>query len=49
VGALRDNTLKNMVYSAHKYKIKKGDKVILWVSGKDAGCYALGVVTWMLS
>jgi len=27
--------------TAHKDKIKKGDKVILWMTGNESGCYAL--------
>jgi uncharacterized protein YihD (DUF1040 family) len=27
--------------NAHKKDIKKGDKVIIWMVGKDSGCYAL--------
>lgn len=30
--------------SAHKDKIQPGDKVILWVAGKNAGCYAFAEV-----
>lgn len=30
---------------AHKNKIRIGDRVILWVTGTDAGCYALAEVT----
>lgn len=31
--------------TAHKEKIQKGDKVILWVCGKDSGCYGLAEIT----
>lgn len=31
--------------TAHKNEIKTGDKVILWVTGKDSGCYGLCTVT----
>jgi len=31
--------------TAHKKEIKKGDKVILWVTGNNAGCYGLCTVT----
>lgn len=31
--------------TAHKSKIKSGDKVILWVTGKSSGCYGLCTVT----
>ena len=30
--------------SAHKKDIRKGDKVIIWVTGKDCGCYGLCTV-----
>lgn len=42
--ALKDNALKTWLISAHKSDIKKGDKVILWVTGQYSGCYALGTV-----
>ena len=41
VGSLREGALKTWSIAAHKDKIKKGDKVILWVTGDQAGCYAL--------
>ncbi|MEP6646614.1 MAG: AAA family ATPase [Saprospiraceae bacterium] len=43
--ALTNKKLNSWTISAHKDKIKKGDKVILWVTGKKAGCYALAKVT----
>lgn len=43
--AIRSNLLHDWTVAAHKDKIKKGDKVILWVTGKKAGCYALARVT----
>jgi hypothetical protein len=43
--AVRSNLLHDWTVAAHKEKIKKGDKVILWVTGKKAGCYALARVT----
>ena len=39
--ALRDNILTDWTISAHKDKIKVGDKVILWITGSKSGCYAL--------
>jgi len=45
VGALRDNAVKTWSVKAHKSKIKTGDKVILWSTGADSGCYALGTVS----
>jgi len=35
----------NWTVASHKDKIKIGDKVILWVTGKNAGCYALAEIT----
>ncbi|MCD8453785.1 EVE domain-containing protein [Tenacibaculum finnmarkense genomovar ulcerans] len=43
--ALKNNHLESWRISAHKDKIKKGDKAILWQSGKNAGCYALLEIT----
>jgi len=43
--ALRNNLIEDWTVSAHKDKIKVGDKVVLWISGKKAGCYALAEVT----
>lgn len=43
--AIRENLLHDWTVSAHKDKIKIGDKVILWITGKSAGCYALAEVT----
>jgi hypothetical protein len=41
VGSLQAGALKSWSVSAHKDKIKEGDKVILWVTGDASGCYAL--------
>jgi hypothetical protein len=35
----------NWSVHSHKDKIKIGDKIILWVTGRNAGCYALAKVT----
>ena len=43
-GAMNNNALKTWSVRAHKDKIKKGDKVILWVSGENAGCCGLAEV-----
>jgi len=45
VGSLNDNVLTTWSVKAHEDKIKIGDKIILWVTGKEQGCYALGEVT----
>jgi len=39
------NNIGSWSVSAHKDKIQEGDKVILWVAGKDAGCYAFAETT----
>jgi len=44
VAALNSNAVKTWTVSAHKGKIKKGDKFILWQTGANAGCYALGTI-----
>lgn len=43
--ALSQEILTDWTVSAHKEKIKIGDKVILWITGDQAGCYALAEVT----
>lgn len=43
--ALREEILTDWTVSAHKDKIKVGDKVILWITGDQSGCYALAEVT----
>lgn len=42
--AIKQDALKTWTVTAHKDKIKEGDKVIIWLSGKDVGCYALAEV-----
>ena len=42
--ALAADAVATFAIKAHKKAIKIGDKVILWQSGKKAGCYALGTV-----
>jgi hypothetical protein len=42
--AVRRNHLKTWKVTAHKQRIKKGDKVIMWMTGSEAGCYALATV-----
>ncbi len=39
--ALAAEALLSFAIKSHKKSIKKGDKIILWQSGKNAGCYAL--------
>ncbi len=45
VKSLEDNALQTWRVSAHAERIKLGDMVILWVTGAQAGCYALLKVT----
>jgi len=44
VSALNNNAVSTWTVSAHKDKIKEGDKFILWLTGANAGCYALGTI-----
>lgn len=43
--AVHEDVLHDWTVTAHKDKIKTGDKVILWLTGKRAGCYALARIT----
>lgn len=45
VDAIKDGVLKAWSVKSHKSEISIGDKIILWVSGKNSGCYALAEVT----
>ncbi len=45
VGALKANVLTNWQVAAHNDKIKIGDKIILWMTGGNSGCYGLAEVT----
>lgn len=45
INALKAGHLKSWKVAAHKDKINVGDKVIIWQTGKSAGCYALAEVT----
>lgn len=42
--ALAAEDLQTFSVKAHKKKIKKGDKIILWQAGKHTGCYGLATV-----
>ncbi|MFO8054778.1 MAG: EVE domain-containing protein [Bacteroidales bacterium] len=44
VASLKEKALKTWSVTTHKDKITKGDKVILWITGSKAGCYALCTV-----
>lgn len=43
--AFENQLLTDWTVTNHKDKVKPGDKVIIWISGKKAGCYALAEVT----
>ena len=43
--ALRAEVLETFAVKAHWRSIQKGDKVIIWQTGKEAGVYALAEVT----
>ena len=45
ITALKDDALVTWSIFAHKNKIRKGDKAIIWVTGNGAGCYALCEIT----
>ena len=45
IKSLKENNLTTWSVSAHKKRIKKGDKFILWATGSNSGCYALGTIT----
>ncbi|MCL8009401.1 EVE domain-containing protein [Gelidibacter japonicus] len=43
--ALNNDHLKSWKIAAHREKIEIGDKIIIWQTGDEAGCYALAEVT----
>lgn len=43
--ALQAGALHTFAVTAHKGDIEEGDRVILWQSGREAGCYGLATVT----
>lgn len=45
ISSISDNALETWSVKAFKNEIKKGDKVIIWVSDERPGCYALCEVT----
>jgi len=42
--AIKANAIHSWTVSAHRDKIKDGDKVILWITGPYSGCYALAEI-----
>jgi len=45
IGALQKNMTIAYQINQHKNNIRINDKVIIWLSGKEAGCYAFAKVT----
>ncbi|MGV8994509.1 MAG: AAA family ATPase [Flavobacterium sp.] len=45
VGALERGQLQTWKVAAHKDKLQVNDKVIIWLTGENSGCYALGRIT----
>ncbi len=45
IGALRDSAVKSWSLKQHKKEIKAGDRVIIWVTGENSGCYGVATVT----
>ena len=43
--AINNGTINQWTASAHRDKMRIGDKVIFWLTGTQAGCYALGEIT----
>jgi len=44
IGALREGVVRTWQTKQHKNDIHIGDRVVVWLSGKDAGVYALATV-----
>ena len=44
IGALRDGAVKTWQVNQHKKEIQPGDKIIIWVTGENSGCYGLATV-----
>jgi predicted Mrr-cat superfamily restriction endonuclease len=43
--AIKKGLIDQWSATAHRDKMKPGDKVIFWLTGENAGCYALGEIT----
>lgn len=43
--AIKADAIESWTVSAHSDKINPGDKVILWLTGPESGCYALAEIT----
>jgi len=44
IGALRDGALKTWSVNQHKKEMKTGDRVIIWITGENSGCYGIATV-----
>nr|WP_246407567.1 AAA family ATPase [Geomicrobium halophilum] len=44
IGHLKEEGVQPWTINAHQNKIKPDDKVIVWMTGAESGCYALGTV-----
>jgi len=44
ISALRDGALRTWSVNQHKKEIKTGDRVIIWLTGENNGCYGLATV-----
>ena len=44
VSAIQNDHLESWWVHSHKSKVEKGDKIILWLTGANTGCYALAEV-----
>ncbi len=42
--SVKQNLLEEWNVKAHWKNMEDGDKVIIWLTGKDAGCYALAYI-----
>ena len=43
--AINEGTIDQWTASAHRDKMRIGDRVIFWLTGTNSGCYALGEIT----
>jgi hypothetical protein len=44
IGSLRDGVLKTWQVNQHKKEIKTGDRVVIWLTGENSGCFGLATV-----
>ncbi len=43
-GALKNRVVRHWLAKQHKEELSPGDRVIIWVTGKNSGCYALAEI-----